>query len=122
MQPCRRTVVHLRMDPPAPADLPLCLDISVGFYFKPESGRLWLSPHDETASPPVDAAPEALDVAIAIDRMQAAVSWKIEAVERKWAGLRSFAHDRLPVYGPDPPMPGFYIGSASCRARVLQSG
>lgn len=108
IQPYRRTVAQLRIDPPAPAGLPLCLDISGGFYFKPESGRLWLSPHDETASPPVDAAPEELDVAIAIDRMQAAVSWKIEAVERKWAGLRSFAPDRLPVYGPDPQVPGFF--------------
>lgn len=108
IQPYRRTVVQLRIDPPAPADLPLCLDISGGFYFKPESGRLWLSPHDETASPPVDAAPEELDVAIAIDRMQAAVSWKIEAVERKWAGLRSFAPDRLPIYGFDPREPGFF--------------
>src|SRR3546814_20273623 len=40
--------------------------------------------------------------------MQAAVSWKIAAVERKWAGLRSFAPDRLPVYGPDPQVPGFF--------------
>lgn len=108
IQPYRRTVAQLRIDPPAPADLPLCLDISGGFYFKPEAGRLWLSPHDETPTPPVDAAPEELDVAIAIDRLQAAVGWKIEAVERKWAGLRSFAPDRLPVYGHDPKMPGFF--------------
>jgi len=108
IQPYRRTVAQLRIDPPAPADLPLCLDISGGFYFKPEAGKLWLSPHDETPTPPVDAAPEELDVAIAIDRLQAAVGWKIEAVERKWAGLRSFAPDRLPVYGPDPQVPGFF--------------
>lgn len=108
IQPYRRTVAQLRIDPPAPAGLPLCLDISGGFYFKPEAGRLWLSPHDETPTPPVDAAPEELDVAIAIDRLQAAVSWKIEAVERKWAGLRSFAPDRLPVYGPDPQVPGLF--------------
>ena len=50
--PLRRTVVQLRTNPPPPADLPLVLGIDEDFYFKPESGRLWLSPHDETASPP----------------------------------------------------------------------
>jgi D-arginine dehydrogenase len=29
-------------------------------------------------------------------------------VERRWAGLRSFAPDRLPVYGLDPHAPGFF--------------
>ena len=83
------------------------LDVGGGFYFKPDNGRLWLSPHDEIASEPCDAAPEELDVALAIDRFQSATDWQIEAVERRWAGLRSFAPDRLPVYGADPRVPGF---------------
>ena len=29
-------------------------------------------------------------------------------VERRWAGLRSFAPDRLPVYGFAPDAPGFF--------------
>jgi D-arginine dehydrogenase len=29
-------------------------------------------------------------------------------VGRSWAGLRSFAPDRLPVYGFDPGVPGFF--------------
>jgi D-arginine dehydrogenase len=97
--PLRRTVAVLRVAPAAPADLPLVLDINGGFYFKPDAGRLWLSPHDEIPSEPGDAAPEELDVAIAIDRFQQVTDWRIEAVERRWAGLRSFAPDRLPVYG-----------------------
>lgn len=101
IQPYRRTVAQLRVDPAPPADMPLCLDISGNFYFKPESARLWLSPHDETPSNPVDAAPEELDVAIAIDRLENVADWRIEAVERKWAGLRSFSPDRRPVYGED---------------------
>ena len=99
--PLRRTIAQLRTDPPAPADLPLVLDINSRFYFKPEHGRLWLSPEEETPSPPCDAAPEEIDVAIAIDRFEQVVDWKVQAVERKWAGLRSFAPDRLPVYGFD---------------------
>jgi D-arginine dehydrogenase len=100
--PLRRTVVQLRC-PEAPAELPLVIGLNGNFYFKPEgAGRLWLTPHDETPDMARDVAPEELDVAVAIDRFQTVVDWRIEAVERKWAGLRSFAPDRLPVYGFDP--------------------
>ena len=108
IQPLRRTVAQLRTAPEPPADLPLVLDISGQFYFKPEHGKLWLSPHDETPCPPCDAAPEELDLAIAIDRFEQVVDWRVAAVERKWAGLRSFAPDRLPVYGFDPARAGFF--------------
>jgi D-arginine dehydrogenase len=106
--PLRRTIAQLRTDPPPPDDLPLVLDINSRFYFKPEHGRLWLSPEEETPSPPCDAAPEELDVAIAIDRFEQVVDWRVEVVERKWAGLRSFAPDRIPVYGHDVRREGFF--------------
>ena len=106
--PYRRTVAQLRVAPAAPTDLPLVIDFGEQFYFKPESGRLWLSPHDETASPPCDAAPEELDVATAIDRFGEVVNWQVERVEHRWAGLRSFASDRLPVYGFASDNPRFF--------------
>ncbi len=108
IKPLRRTVAQLRVSPSAPDQLPLVLDINGNFYFKPDNGRLWLSPHDEIPTEPCDAAPEELDVALAIDRFERATDWKIEAVERRWAGLRSFAPDRLPVYGTAPDLPEFY--------------
>ncbi len=108
MAPLRRTVAQLRMNGAAPADLPLVLGFDGSFYFKPEGGKLWLSPHDETPSAPCDAAPEELDVAIAIDRFEAVTDWPIAAVEHKWAGLRTFAPDRLPVYGFDPAARDFF--------------
>jgi D-arginine dehydrogenase len=106
--PYRRTIAQLRTVPHVPPALPLVLGIDGSFYFKPENGKLWLSPHDETPSPACDAAPEELDVALAIDRFERVVDWRIEAVERKWAGLRSFAPDRLPVYGWDKHCAGFF--------------
>ncbi len=106
--PLRRTVAQLRTAPAPPTDLPLVLDLGGAFYFKPEAGRLWLSPHDETQSAPCDAAPEELDVALAIDRLGDVVDWQIERVEHRWAGLRTFAPDRLPVYGFDAACPGFF--------------
>lgn len=108
IQPYRRTVMQLRLGVPTPAELPLIIHVGGEFYFKGEGeARVWLSPHDETPSDPCDAAPEEIDVALAIDRMQAVVDWPVAAVERKWAGLRSFAPDRLPVFGPDRQQPGF---------------
>ncbi|WP_182466783.1 NAD(P)/FAD-dependent oxidoreductase [Sphingomonas gilva] len=105
----RRTMAQLRTDPAAPEHLPHVAAIDGSFYFKPEAGgKLWLSPHDEIATDPCDAQPEEMDVAIAIDRFEHAVDWRVAAVERKWAGLRSFAPDRLPVYGFDQRAEGFF--------------
>lgn len=106
--PLRRTIVQLRSDPAPTDDLPLTLGINGDFYFKPQAGRLWLSPHDEIPDLAGDAAPEELDVALAIDRFEHVVDWTIAAVERRWAGLRSFAPDRLPVYGFDPEVEGLF--------------
>jgi D-arginine dehydrogenase len=109
IRPYRRTIAQLRIAPPVPADLPLVIDAGGSFYFKPEAGgRLWLSPHDETPCEPCDCAAEEIDVALAIDRLQRVVDWRVERVERSWAGLRSFAPDRLPVYGFDPAAEGFF--------------
>ncbi|HEU4961134.1 MAG TPA: FAD-dependent oxidoreductase [Sphingomonas sp.] len=109
IQPYRRTMVQLRTDPPPADGMPHVAHIAGSFYFKPEAGgRLWLSPHDEIASDPCDAQPEEIDVAIAIDRFEHAVDWRVAALEHKWAGLRSFAPDRLPVFGFAPDVPSFF--------------
>ena len=107
--PKRRTMVQLRVGRSGLKELPLVDDSNGTFYFKGEGDRtLWLSPHDEIDTEPCDAAPEEIDIATAIDRFEQVVDWPIERVERGWAGLRSFAPDRLPVYGYDVDQPGFF--------------
>ena len=110
IQPKRRTIAQVRVaSDDVPTDLPLVMDIAGQYYFRPQgSNRLWVCPHDETPVDPHDVAPEDLDVAIAIDRFEQVTDWQVVAVERKWAGLRSFAPDRLPVYGFDTARPGFF--------------
>lgn len=108
IKPYRRTVAQVSLALPVQRDLPLVLDIGESFYFKPESGGLWLSPHDETPSLPCDAAPEEIDVALAIARFEEVVDRSVQRVEHRWAGLRSFAPDRLPVYGFAPEEPAFF--------------
>jgi D-arginine dehydrogenase len=107
--PKRRTMVQLRVGKTGLKELPLIDDDAGTFYFKGEGDRsVWLSPHDEIATDPCDAAPEEIDIATAIDRFEAAVDWPVERVERSWAGLRTFAPDRLPVYGFDVRVPAFF--------------
>lgn len=109
IRPFRRTMVQLAPNPPVPADLPLVIDAQERFYFKPEAGgRLWLSPHDETPCEPCDSAAEEIDVATAVARLETIVDWRVERVERRWAGLRSFAPDRQPVYGLSDTGHGFF--------------
>jgi D-arginine dehydrogenase len=109
LQPMRRTVVQLRVAREGLRDVPLVTDLHHSFYFKGEgASSIWVSPLDETPVEPCDAAPEEIDVATAIDRFERAVDWPVEAVERKWAGLRTFAPDRAMKFGFDGAVPGFF--------------
>ena len=105
----RRTAVLV--DAPGDVDIrswPAVIDADEQFYFKPDAGKLLLSPADESPTPPCDAQPEDLDVAIAIDRVQASLAIEIHRVGHRWAGLRTFAPDRVPVVGYDPDVPDLF--------------
>lgn len=107
LEPKRRTIAIV----PAPAtcpDSPFVVDVDEDFYFKAEAGRVLVSPADETPSEPCDAAPEELDIAIAIDRVQGVADLPVSRVLASWAGLRTFAPDRTPVLGFDALADGFF--------------
>ena len=109
LEPKRRTVVLL--DAPKEHDIrawPLTIDADETFYFKPDAGRILLTPADETPSPPCDAQPEELDMALAVDRFETATTMKVNRIVHKWAGLRTFAPDRTPVVGFDAKIEGFF--------------
>jgi D-arginine dehydrogenase len=109
LAPKRRTMVQLRVGRTGLKRLPLVMAADGSFYFKGESdSSLWLSPHDEIDCEPCDAAAEEWDVALAIDRFRRVVNWPVEAVERRWAGLRTFTLDRVPAIGFAPDCPRFF--------------
>lgn len=108
IQPLRRTIVVTEVRPEAPADLPVVMDSGGSLYFKPDAGRLWISPHDETPDLAHDVQPDELDMAVALDRFEQMCDWPIRRLASKWAGLRNFAPDRLPVLGADPAEPAFH--------------
>ncbi|MBB4631006.1 NAD(P)/FAD-dependent oxidoreductase [Sphingosinicella soli] len=108
VQPLRRTMVVADLGEPVNPDLPVVFDVEGRFYFKPDAGMMWVSPHDETPAPASDVQPEEIDIAVAVDRFEDATTARVRRVARSWAGLRSFAPDRLPVYGFAADAPGFF--------------
>ena len=108
LRPLRRTA--FLFDPPDGLDArswPLVIDADERCYCRPEGGRLMGSPADETPSPPTDARPEELDVAVGLDRIGRLFGRELTHASNPWAGLRTFAPDRTPVVGPDPSVEGF---------------
>jgi D-arginine dehydrogenase len=110
LRPLRRTIVIARPGSGAPvaAGSPLVADVHDGFYFRPDGPHLLLSPADETPSEPCDARPDEADVALALERVNEATTLGLRSVVTAWAGLRTFAPDRVPVVGYDPEVPGFF--------------
>jgi D-arginine dehydrogenase len=109
IQPLRRTALTIAA--PAGTDIrawPNMIDADEAFYFKPEAGHILISPADETPSEPCDAQPEDYDVAMGVDRFERATGWDIRQVITRWAGLRTFAPDRIFVAGFDPRSEGFF--------------
>lgn len=107
LRPLRRTAA-LVPTPGPPLDWPLVMDVAGRYYCEPETGGLLVSPADETDSAPCDAQPDELDVALALERVRDATNLPLRSVRRAWAGLRTFAPDRIPVVGEDPRAPGFW--------------
>jgi D-arginine dehydrogenase len=109
LQPMRRTAVLV--DAPTGVDVrdwPAVIDADEQFYFKPDAGKLLLSPADETPVPPCDVQPDDLDIAIGVDRVQRALHLEVRHIRHRWAGLRTFAPDRTPVVGYDSRVSGFF--------------
>jgi len=109
IHPLRRTVFTI--GPPDGIDshsIPLVADVSGTFYLKPEGPQILCSPADEVPSEPCDARPEEIDIAKAIEVINAATTLDIRHVRSSWAGLRNFVADRSPVAGFDDRVDGFF--------------
>jgi D-arginine dehydrogenase len=103
--PTRRTM--LLVDPPAGLDIrewPLVCDVAETLYFKPEAGRLVVSPADHAPAVAGDVQPEEWDIAVAVDRLEATTSLRVGRIAHKWAGLRTMTPDGEPIIGFDPQM------------------
>jgi len=99
------------IDPPPGVDIedwPLMIDADEDFYFKPDAGQIMVCPADETLTEPCDAQADDFEVAMGVDRFEKATGMDIRRVNQRWAGLRTFAPDKVLVAGFDPRAEGFF--------------
>lgn len=108
LQPLLRTAFLFPSHDPGASSWPLVMDFGGRFYFEPEGELLLASPADETLSEPHDARADELAMAKAADAIAEATTLQVRGVRQRWAGLRTFAPDRLPVVGLDPRVDGFF--------------
>ena len=109
LTPRRRTAIIFEL--PAVGDVRTAAavdDVATGAYLKAEGGALMASPGDATVSPACDAAPEEIDVATAAWIAEELTGQRIERLQARWAGLRTFAADEQPVAGWDASASGFF--------------
>ena len=106
--PHRRSMARL----PAPgghdvSHWPMFMGAGETWYAKPDAGKLLVSPADEDPVEAHDAWADDLVLAEGIARYEACVTETVDRVETNWAGLRTFAPDRVLVLGRDPVTPEF---------------
>ena len=109
LQPRRRSAFVYA--PPPDLDFtgwPMTIGAGEDWYLKPDAGMILGSPANADPVPPHDVQPEELDIAIAIDRIQAMTTLEIRRPARTWAGLRSFVADGDLVGGWDTQAEGFF--------------
>ena len=109
LTPLRRTAFLF----PAPVGAgheawPCTIGIDEDWYFEPQGPLMLGSNADEHPDVPRDVRAEDIDVAEAIEKINTITTLSIRHVLKQWAGLRTFAADRLPVVGPDRAEPTFH--------------
>jgi D-arginine dehydrogenase len=87
---------------------PLVIGADESWYIKPDAGMLLGSPANADQAVPCDVQPEDLDIAIAIERIEAMTTLTIRRPTRVWAGLRSFVADGDLVAGFDEKVADFF--------------
>ncbi|WP_433798372.1 NAD(P)/FAD-dependent oxidoreductase [Actinomycetospora sp. CA-084318] len=97
LQAYRRTIAIVRAE--VHPDDPFAVSASDSWYAKPEGQYLLVSPSEETPQEPGDARPDELDVALALERVDAVTTLGLRSVVTSWAGQRTFAPDRTLVVG-----------------------
>ncbi len=113
LEPRRRTIFQS----PTNASLegvPFTAGIDDGFYFKAEGASVLCSPQDASLHEPGDPKPDQLEIARAIEAVNAVTTLGLRSVSTAWAGLRTFAPDGNPVARWDSKADGYfwYVGQA----------
>lgn len=107
--PLRRSMA--RIPAPAGQDVsrwPMIFGPGEDWYAKPDAGALIVSPAEEDLQEPHDAWADDMILAEGLARYEEMVTEPVTRLLASWAGLRTFAPDRVPVIGPDAREPSFF--------------
>ncbi|HEX3607405.1 MAG TPA: FAD-dependent oxidoreductase [Candidatus Dormibacteraeota bacterium] len=100
IQPRRRTIFLSRCRATgSPAGWPFVIAADESFYFRGEGESVLVSPADATPVDAHDARPDEMEIARAIEAVNAMTTLGLRSVATAWAGLRSFSADGEPVVG-----------------------
>ncbi|MFC2970164.1 NAD(P)/FAD-dependent oxidoreductase [Acidimangrovimonas pyrenivorans] len=107
--PYRRSMARI----PAPGghDIsawPMIFGAGETWYAKPDAGALIVSPAEEHAMDPHDAWADDMVLAEGLARYEERVTEPVTRMLANWAGLRTFAPDRVLVIGADPTVSDFF--------------
>ena len=108
-QPYRRSMARI----PAPgghdvSGWPMMFGAGELWYAKPDAGALIVSPAEEHPMDPHDAWADDMVLAEGLARYEEFVTEPVTRLISNWAGLRTFAPDRVLVIGPDANDPTFF--------------
>ena len=81
--------------------------VGEAWYAKPDAGALIVSPAEEHPMAAHDAFADDMVLAEGLARYEAMVTEPVTRLITSWAGLRTFAPDRVLVIGPDQAEPSF---------------
>jgi D-arginine dehydrogenase len=125
--PYRRSMARI----PAPGGhdvsrWPMMFGPGEDWYAKPDAGALIVSPAEEHLMAPHDAWADDMVLAEGLARYEAMVTEPVTRLLASWAGLRTFAPDRVLVIGQDAREPTFFwlagqggYGFQTCPAASL---
>ena len=107
--PYRRSMARI----PAPrghdvSRWPMMFGPGEDWYAKPDAGALIVSPAEEHLMMPHDAWADDMVLAEGLARYEEMVTEPVTRLVSSWAGLRTFAPDRVLVIGHDPREPTFF--------------
>jgi D-arginine dehydrogenase len=107
--PYRRSMARI----PAPgghdvAGWPMLFGLGETWYAKPDAGALIVSPAEEHLMEPHDAFADDMVLAEGLARYEEMVTAPVTRLLANWAGLRTFAPDRVLVIGRDPLQKDFF--------------
>jgi sarcosine oxidase subunit beta len=122
--PMRRMLVPTEPFPGLPDRLPMVIDMSTGFHFRPEGIGLLMAWNDPGEKPGFQTAfdPAFIEKILthAVDRVPCFADLQVNP-GRCWAGMYAMSPDHHSILGPVPELEGFYCANGFSGHGVMHS-